>query len=66
MRPPPRDHRVAADPNSALSSEGPIQGACIKQGQNFEWAKCNRPSQRDQWLGPARPEATPLNSNRFG
>src|SRR6266567_7051658 len=26
MRPPPRDHRVAADPNSALSSEGPIRG----------------------------------------
>jgi hypothetical protein len=26
MRLPPRDHRSAADPNSALSSEGPIQG----------------------------------------
>jgi hypothetical protein len=26
MRLLPRDHRVAADPNSALSSEGPIRG----------------------------------------
>jgi len=26
MRPLPRDHRVAADSNSALSSEGPVRG----------------------------------------
>jgi hypothetical protein len=43
MRPLPRDYRAAADPNSALSSEGPIRGEHQTRPE-LEWTKCNRSS----------------------